>query len=135
MARNIVGVIIGIFAAGVIMWTVQSISNMLYPLPAGVDPTDIDQMKEHMKTLPIGALIIVLTSHFLGALGGAWIGSIIADKYFLKISLIIAGFLLVMGIINLLMIPHPVWFAIVDIPLYALGALCGYQLYIKMSKS
>jgi len=135
MARNIVGVIIGIFVAGLIIWTVQSVNIRLYPLPESIDINDQDQMREYMKIVPSGALIMVLLSHILGALGGAWVGCIIADRFYLKISMIIAGFLLVMGIINLLMLPHPVWFMIADIPSYMIGALIGYQLFTATSKS
>lgn len=135
MARNIVGVIIGIFVAGIIIWSIQSINLRLYPIPVGLDTTDMEAMEEFSKSLPAGAFITVLLSHLLGALGGAWVGCIVADRYFLKISMIIAAFLLVMGIINLLMLPHPVWFMVADIPSYTIGAWIGYKLYKSTSKS
>ncbi len=135
MARNIVGVIIGIFVAGLIIWTVQSINIRLYPLPEELDLNDHEQMKEYMKVMPAGAYVMVILSHLLGALGGAWVGCIIADRFYLKLSLIIAAFLLVMGLINLLMLQHPVWFMIADIPSYAIGALIGHKLYTSTTKS
>ena len=135
MARNIVGVIIGVFVAGIIIWSIQSINLRLYPIPVGLDTTDMEAMEEFSKSLPAGAFITVLLSHLLGALGGAWVGCIVADRYFLKISMIIAAFLLVMGIINLLMLPHPVWFMVADIPSYTIGAWIGYKLYKSTSKS
>jgi len=135
MARNVAGVIIGIFVAGLIVWTVQSINSRLFPLPEGIDIGSMEQMKEYVQTLPSGAFIMVLLSHLLGALGGAWVGCIVADRYFLKIALIIAAFLLVMGLYNLLIIPHPLWFMIADIPSYAIGALIGHKLYTSTRKS
>ncbi len=129
MARNFVAVIIGLTVAGAIVWTIEMANHNLHPLPPGLDLTDMDGMKEHMKTLPALAFIVVILAHLLGAIGGAWVASIVAQSNERKISIGIGVFLLIMGVINLFMIPHPTWFMIADFLVYIPGALLGYTFY------
>jgi len=131
MARNIIAVIIGIVAAGIATYFVQSVSDRLFPLPPELDITDFEGMKEHVATLPPLAFIIVLLAHFTGALFGALVGAKIASSHQKKIALFIGGFLLGMGIINLLTIPHPIWFMVADMFMYFPGAYLGYRLYLR----
>ena len=129
MARNVIGLIIGITAAGMVMFFIQSISNSLFPIPQDIDPKDMDAMKAHVATLPPLAFILVLLSHFFGALAGAAIGSKVASSHQFKISMFIGAFMLIMGILILLIKPHPVWFMVVDMFTYLPGALLGYTIY------
>lgn len=134
MARNFVAVIIGLTVAGAIVWTIEMTNYNMHPLPPGLDVTDKEAMTEYIKTLPAMAYVMVLLAHILGSIGGAWVASIVAASHERKIAIGIGAFLLVMGAINLLMIPHPTWFMIADILVYIPCALLGYTFY-TMTKS
>ncbi len=131
MARNSVGVLVGLVVAFGIVWSIESINYRLFPLPADLDVTDIDAMKAHMKTLPAMAFVTVLIAHFLGAMGAAWVASLIANSHQRQISLGIGLFLLIMGLITIFQIPHPVWFMLLDPLMYIPGVLIGYNIYQK----
>jgi len=129
MARNIIGIIVGLTAAFFMTWGIQMINYSLFPMPEGLEVTDTEAMKKYVAGLPMTAYIIVLLSHILGAFVGAWVGSVVADSHERKISIGIGSFLLIMGLINLLSIPHPVWFIIVDLLVFIPSALLGHALY------
>ena len=131
MARNIIAVIIGMVAAGIATYFVQSISERLFPLPADLDVTDFEGMKQHVATLPPLAFIIVLVAHFAGSFCGALAGAKVASSHQFIIALFIGGFMLVMGILNLVTIPHPIWFAVADMFMYLPGAYLGYRCYLR----
>jgi hypothetical protein len=129
MARNIIGVIIGIAAAGMVVFFIQSVSSSLFPMPQDLNPSDTEAMKEYVATLPPLAFILLLLSHFFGALAGAAIGSKVASSQQFRISMFIGAFMLLMGVINLTMIPHPAWFMVADMFTYLPGAFIGYKVY------
>ena len=129
MARNFVAVIIGLTVAGAIVWTIEMANYNMHPLPPGLDVTDKEAMTEYIKTLPAMAYVMVVLAHIFGSIGGAWVASIVAASHERKISIGIGLFLLVMGAINLLMIPHPAWFMVIDLLVYIPGALLGYSFY------
>ncbi len=132
MARNIIGAIIGITAAGMVVFFIQSISHSLFPMPPDLDSSDTSAMKEHIATLPPLAFILVLLSHFLGALAGAAIGSKVASSHQFKLSMFVGVFMLIMGVITLVAIPHPAWFMVVDMFTYLPGAFIGYKIYQRL---
>jgi len=121
MARNFVAVIIGITVAGAIVWTIEMANYNMHPLPPGLDLNDMEGMKAHIETLPALAFVMLLIAHILGAIGGAWVASIVADSHERKISIGIGIFLL---------------FMIADIIIYIPGTLLGYTFYnSKKSKN
>ena len=123
MARNVIAVIIGIIVAGVVIFSVQQVNERLFPLPDGLTIEDREGMIAHIKTLPTLAFIIVLLSYLLGTIAGCFVALKIASSHFLPICLIVAGFLLIMSIINLITIPHPLWFSLVNLAIYIPTAL------------
>ena len=129
MARNAIGVIVGLVVAFLVVAGIQSINYILYPIPDNIDQTDVDAMKTYVSTLPSLAFIVVIISHFLGATVAGFVGSKIADSHQRKISIGLGVFLLSMGMINMFSIPHPVWFVILDFIVYIPGALFGYAIY------
>ncbi len=131
MARNVLGVLVGIVFAAIATAAVQSINWSLFPFPEGLQMDDTEGMQSYMDALPIGAYIVVLVAHAVGACVGAFVCSIIADTYQKKLSLAIGVFMLFMGLGNLLSLPHPIWFNIVDVMVYLPAAFLGYRLYVK----
>ena len=131
MARNIVAVIVGLTAAGMTIWSIEMVNYRMFPLPDGLDITNKEAMKEYIKTLPGLAFGIVIFAHLAGAFIGGWIASLIAQNNQRNIALGIGLFLLVMGLINLLMIPHPIWFMILDLAVYVPAAFLGYKFFAR----
>lgn len=60
-------------------------------------------------------LIIAFLAHALGTLVGAIIAGLIAATHKMKFALSIGLFFLIGGIINVFMLPSPLWFAIIDL--------------------
>ena len=125
----------GIATAGVVIWFIQQINVRLFPLPEEIDIADKEALIAHMKTLPTTALIIVLISYLLGTAAGCYTAIKIAQSHYFGIVLIVAFFLLAMSMINLLNIPHPLWFAIINLILFLPTALLIHRFTVKSIKS
>ena len=133
MARNVIAVIMGLVVAFLVVLGVQSINYMLYPIPSGIDPNNTEQMLEYIDQLPATAFVIVLLAHFFGSLFGAWCASMVASSHQFRISIGLALFLLVMGLLNIVQVPQPLWFIITDLFTYIPGAIIGYRLFKRFN--
>lgn len=131
MARNIIAIIIGLFVAFLATYFVYNINSSLFPLPENIDPSDMDAMKAYMASLPIGAFIIVIIAHIAGSFAGALTASKIGHSHHVNLSLFIGVFMLLMGIIRVLVAPHPIWFIVIDIMVYLPSAYLGYIVFKK----
>ena len=70
MGKNIGAGIAGVLVAVLSVWLVQKIGHAVYPPPVGMDPKDMEAMKAYVAELPIGALLFVIASYFIGTTAG-----------------------------------------------------------------
>lgn len=126
--RSILSIFAGLFAGFLIILGVEEWSHQIYPLPPGVDLSNKEGLQNLMLQIPIGALLMILLAYALGSLGAGMVTSTLAKAEApLKKSLICGAILLIGGLSNLIMIPHPLWFAMLSTLLYLPMAYAGHQ--------
>lgn len=128
--KQLLATIVGfVVAAGTIL-LFEFFGEMFYPIPEFINTNDLDALKAFIDKIPIGNLIFVAAAHFLGITAGMLI-----TTYVTKSSLIpgyIVGIaMLIATIINLFIIPHPVWFYFLDVAAAVLGFILGHFLSRK----
>ena len=111
MKRKVFAVVLGVIAAVVVIIAIEALGHSLYPLPAGMDVTDTEAMNAYVMTLPVTALLIVMAAWIVATLVGGLLACIIARETPLIYSAIIGGLVLLGTIINLMSLPHPLWFS------------------------
>ena len=127
MAKNVMAVILGLFTAFLLNTVVLMINYHLFPLPQNLDQSDFEAMSEYMLSLPSIAHLIILLAHIISATGAGFVVSRIASSYQLVLAGLLGGFLTIMGVINLLQVPHPTWFNAIDPFVHLSFAYMGYR--------
>ena len=61
--------------------------------------------------------IMPFLAHALGTLAGAFLAALLAGSRKMMLALLVGVFFLIGGIMNVFMLPSPVWFTIVDLGL------------------
>lgn len=125
MGRSILAVIAGLVLGVVLIAVVEFIGHYVYPPPADLDMTNSEALKNLIANAPVGALLFVILAWAIGSFGGGWLASRIAQKSHVMLALIVGGILMAAGIMNMLMIPHPLWFWILGIAVYLPAAYAG----------
>jgi hypothetical protein len=125
MARRVLSVFAGLMVGFLCVALIEAVSSRLYPLPAGVDVSDIEAFRAHVQTLPIMAFVLVLVAHVVGSFAAGFTCVSVSRQMWKTGPIIIGVLLLSAGVTNLVMIPHPVWFALVDILVFIPAALLG----------
>lgn len=119
--RYIAALVAGIVVAGVTVFVVEALGHAAYPPPASLDIRDATQMEAHLRSLPAAAFAFVMAAWALGAMLGGIVAALVAPARKVLMACIIGGFILAGAVTNLVMIPHPPWFAL-GAPLVVLGA-------------
>ena len=126
MLRRILAVIVAALVGSLVIWAVQSIGHLVYPLPEGLDTGDLEQMKAYVASLPLGAFGFILAAYVLGSFAAGWTAVSIAKTMGPALA---AGVVFTLaGIANVLLIPHPLWFAVATLLCYVPCALLGGRL-------
>ena len=115
MKRKIFAVVLGVIAAVVVIIAIEALGHSLYPLPEGIDVADSEAMNAYVMTLPVTALLIVMAAWIVAILVGGLLACFIARETPLIYSAIIGGLVLLGTIINLMSLPHPLWFSITSV--------------------
>lgn len=112
--RIVLGTIIGLIVANAVNFGIVMISMSTTTAMQGVDMNNPEQFLEAMKNMTTADYILPLVAHLIGLLAGLIVARAICKKSRIPIY-IIAGLNLVAVIYNLSTIPHPTWFAVIDV--------------------
>jgi hypothetical protein len=118
LLRLILAVIVGLIVGSIVMQTIHTLCQPMYPPPEGLDPSDMDSWEETkawMKTLPNGAYVIAMLAHWAGTVVGVVVAMFITGRRALRPAVIVGILFTLAGIANIFMMPHPAWFPFVDL--------------------
>ena len=125
MGRNIAAGIAGIVIAVVLVWLIEMIGHAVYPPPPGLNFADADAMRAYVETLPVGALLFVAGAWFVATLVGTCAACAIGTARPVIFAIVVGGLMLVATVINLVMIPHPLWFSVLGLAGIVVAAWLG----------
>ena len=128
MGRKVLAGLIGVIVAFFTVWLVQKLGHMVYPPPTDLDPADTEAFGAFVESLPVAALLFVIASYFIGAFDGTFVAALIArDDHYIYPALV-GGVVLIATTMNLILIPHPTWFAVTAIIAIVVASWLGLKL-------
>ena len=91
------------------------ISSSIIPPPSGADVTTMEGLKASMHLFGPKNFIFPFLAHAGGTFVGALLAALIAADRKMRRAMIIGIVFLIGGIANVMMLPSPLWYSIVDI--------------------
>ena len=107
MRQRILGGLAGILVAGLVVYLVEMLAHRLYPPPAAIDASTPEGARALMDQAPLPALVMVVAAWILGALAGGLVARRMGGPG--PQVWVVAGFVLLGIVMNVMTIPHPVW--------------------------
>ncbi len=115
IVKNVLAVIAGLVFGSIVNMGIIMISSSIIPPPEGADISTMEGLKATMHLFEPKHFIFPFLAHSLGTLVGAIVAAIIAATHKMKFALVIGGFFLIGGTINVFMLPSPLWYTLVDL--------------------
>jgi hypothetical protein len=117
IVKNTLAVVVGVLAGGALNMGVIMISGSVIPPPEGADVTTMEGLKASMHLFEPKHFLMPFLAHALGTLLGAFVTAKLAATHKMKFAIGVGCWYLLGGIINVLMLPSPIWFTCVDLGL------------------
>ena len=134
--RNILAIVAGVVVGSLVNMGIIMIGGSIIPPPEGADVSTMDGLKASLHLFQAKHFIMPFLAHAVGTLAGAIVAGVIAIKNKMKFALGIGLFFLIMGTINVFMLPAPMWFNILDfVGAYIPMAWLGGKLVERISKN
>ena len=115
--KNILAVVAGLVAGGIINTIIISISGKIIPPPEGADVTTVEGIKASIHLFEPKHFLMPFLAHAMNAFVGAFVTAKIAANRHMLLAMIIGIVSLIGGIAAVMMIPAPMWFNITDLAL------------------
>lgn len=115
VVRNILAVIAGIIAGGVLNMCIILVSGSVIPPPEGADLKTMEGLKAAMPLMEPKHFLMPFLAHALGSLVGAFVAAKIGASHGMKLALGVGAWFLLGGITNIILLPSPLWFTIADL--------------------
>ena len=128
LLKNIITVILGLVAGMVAMSAGHLLSNEIMPPPEGMDLSNMESFAANADKLTTVHWMLALLSHALGPLVSGFIAGKFLASHHTKILWGIGIVWTILGIMNLMMIPHPMWFKLMDVLIYLPMTFLGAKL-------
>lgn len=113
--KNIITVIAGFLCGSLVNGGIIMISGSVIPPPEGADVTTMEGLKASMHLFEPKHFLMPFLAHALGTFVGAFFAAKLAANHQLKFALGIGILFLAGGITNVILLPSPLWFSVLDI--------------------
>jgi hypothetical protein len=107
--RSALVLLAGVVVAVIVVSIGDAVAGSIYSLPAGIDRSNPESMRQAVAGLPAAAFLLLLAGWVLAAAVGSYVAARLASHARAIHGLIVAVFVLVATVSNLAAIPHPTW--------------------------
>ncbi|MBL7979122.1 MAG: hypothetical protein JNN12_12340 [Bacteroidetes Order II. Incertae sedis bacterium] len=128
MLKNILAVLAGLLSAIIIVTIGDAVAGYLAPPPFGSDLKNPDTLKTYIQGIPDPILALMLLFWLSSSLVAGYVSARIAPAAARTLSLICGGILLFGALLNMTMLPHPIWMMILAGIGYIPAAYAGGKL-------
>ena len=109
MLRAILAFLAGAVAMSLTVAGVQMIGHQLWPLPTGIDPNNHADMARIVESLPVAAKAWVVLAYAIATAVSVLVATALARPRWKGLGIALGTLMVVLCVINILMLPHPVW--------------------------
>jgi hypothetical protein len=121
MLKTVAGVAAGLIVALATIYVIWLVGLQIYPLPAESGLGSLESQGALIQSMPTGAQAFIAAAW----LGGAFVGALTAVHISRRLwtGWLVAAFVAIISISNIIMFPHPEWMQLAAIIVPVLGAL------------
>lgn len=115
MFRTLAGIALGILVASLVVYGLDTLGHVFYPLPADLDYDDLDAVRHFVNGQPVAAKAFVFAAFIAGAFaGGLAAGWVIGPGH--AVATMVPALLVAGGVWTMhRMAPHPLWMVAIGI--------------------
>ncbi|MFN3405289.1 MAG: hypothetical protein ACK40G_14410 [Cytophagaceae bacterium] len=130
--KNILAILAGFIFGSIVNMGIIMLSGHVIPPPEGADVTTMEGLAATMHLFQPKHFIFPFLAHALGTFAGAFLAAKIASNRKLTYGMVVGVLFLAGGSVNVVMLPSPLWFTILDLtvaylPMAYFGGKLAYR--------
>ena len=121
-------IVSGLVTAFALIVATEGLGAVCHPFPPGLDPNDLEACKAHVAKCPQWFLGVAVGCWGMTALSSVWVATRLGTSRHFAHGGAIGVLLLAAVILNLSMLPYPLWFKVANLVVMPLGIVLGIWL-------
>lgn len=110
------------------MMAIEVVSSIVHPFPSGVDPTDCEVCQAHVARYPAWVLLLAVLGWGLTTFVSVWLATRLGAGRHRAHGFVVGPLLLALAVMNMSMLPYPIWFWASNLVVFPLGFYYGATL-------
>ncbi len=130
ITKYILPVVAGTMAAMMLILLGETAIIKVY-LPPGTNQNDPEAIANAVKHMPLSAFLFLLVNYIICSFIAGIISTLISKRIALRPALVVGIVLTLAGLYNVVSIPHPMWFSVLNLFIYLPFTYFGYLVIRK----
>jgi hypothetical protein len=126
------GILCGSLVGVLLAFAIEHLAHNLYPLPNDTSKDELAVLEAWIQEISPIVFFIIIIAHAVGTFCAALIAVLISHKKPWLMGSVISSIFFVFGILNVLMIKHPLWFIVADLIIYFPAGLSAVYISFRL---
>ncbi|MDG1262361.1 MAG: hypothetical protein P8O05_11420 [Flavobacteriales bacterium] len=135
MKNNVLAVVIGIIAAMMVVMLGDRIAFSIFPPPENLDFNDPVSVQQLVDGMPIAAHLLLFFNWSVSAFVGGLVTTKLSKSKWQLLCVITGALLLTANILNMFVIPYPIWLIMITVLMYLPVTYLGGKLIAPKTES
>lgn len=124
--KYVLPVVVGSMAGMMLIIFGEMAIHHLYPLLPGTDLYDKDSVAKYIAQLPASAFVLILVNYSICSFLAGLIATLVSNRVARRPPLVVGIVLTLAGLYNVINLPQPLWFSILNLLVYLPFTYLGY---------
>ncbi len=127
--RYVLPVVAGVMSGMILQVMGEKLIHMIYPTPAGLDLQNREAIAAYMSQVPPIEFVLLLLNYAICSFVAGAVATFVVGRE-QRLPAIIVGSLITLGeVMNVAMIPQPVWFSVLSLLSHLPLALLAFKVF------
>jgi hypothetical protein len=126
VSKNRIGIAVGAITAMILIAVGEMVIDKQFPHPP-IDVKDKAAVAAMMSHMPMNFFLALIANYAFASLVGGVVATLVSGRSTNNPPVVTGLLLMLAGIVNLVMLPHPFWFGVASSLVYIPFALLGFM--------
>jgi hypothetical protein len=126
ITKYVLPVVVGAMGGMMLITVGEMWIETIFPLAPGTDKYDVESLARGMSAMPDKAFMLLVVNYLVCSFFAGLIATLLAKRITALPAVVVGIVLTLAGLYNIIHLPHPLWFSVINLLVYLPFSYLGY---------
>ena len=127
--RYVLPVVAGVMSGMILQVLGEKLIHMIFPAPAGLDVQNKEAIAAYMSQVPTVEFVFLLVNYAICSFVAGAVATFVVGREHRSPAIIVGSLITLGEVLNVVMIPQPIWFSALSLLSHLQMALLAYKVF------